>query len=307
MTRRIVRVLIFAACFLYGSRSMAVLMMEPAPALPIELTPTTQAINYELLGGSLRIHLRGTSLLPHVEGDALVRNRPEGTHAQIVFSGLVPAARLGPEYLTYVVWAVSPEGAAINLGELIPRGTACQMTVTTRLRVFALIVTAEPYFAVSKPSAAVVIEGDSSQLQEKATVPIEIKYEGSEDANVTPVDLRTLPADPRTPPHLLQARRALQIAAAAGAEATAPDVFGKAHNLWNEAEDDFAIGKSRAVVEAEACAAIEATEEVRLITVQRREQKELENALLKSEATDRQLMREEAGKSVLPSDSGQSR
>jgi hypothetical protein len=112
------------------------------------------AINYFHRNGSTKIGFQGTSLLPGAKGSAKVDAKAGRTSIDANFEGLSPANGFGPEYLTYVLWGITPEGRPVNLGEVLPTGSKDknQITVTTNLQVFGLIVTAEPYFAVTMPS-----------------------------------------------------------------------------------------------------------------------------------------------------------
>jgi hypothetical protein len=115
------------------------------------------AINYWHRSGSTKIGFAGTSLLPQGKGEASVTSKGQ-TFIDAKFEGLVPANSFGPEYLTYVLWAITPQGRPVNLGEVMPGGSKAEMKVTTALQQFALIITAEPYFAVSTPSDLVVLQ-----------------------------------------------------------------------------------------------------------------------------------------------------
>ena len=119
---------------------------------------TTKAINYRHHSGSTKIDFRGTALLPDARGEAKVESKQGYIEIDADFDNLQGATRFGPEYLTYVMWAITPEGRATNLGEVILNGTKSKLNVTTELQAFGLIVTAEPYFAVSQPSEIVVME-----------------------------------------------------------------------------------------------------------------------------------------------------
>ena len=119
---------------------------------------TAKAINYRHRGGATKVDFRGTALLPGAHGQAKVESKQGYIEIEVEFDELQGATRFGPEYLTYVMWAVTPEGRATNLGEVILNGTESKLNVTTELQAFGLIVTAEPYFAVSQPSDVVVME-----------------------------------------------------------------------------------------------------------------------------------------------------
>ena len=104
------------------------------------------------------IDFRGTPLLPKARGEAKVESKQGYIEVEVEFDNLVPATKFGPEYLTYVMWAITPEGRATNLGEVLLNDTESKLNVTTELQTFGLVVTAEPYFAVSQPSDVVVME-----------------------------------------------------------------------------------------------------------------------------------------------------
>src|SRR3984957_16047973 len=115
------------------------------------------AINYWHRSGSTKIGFAGTSLLPQGKGQADVTSKGQ-TFIDAKFEGFVPANSFGLEYLTYVLWAITPQGRPVNLGEVMPGGSKAEMNVTTNLQQFALIITAEPYFAVTTPSDLVVMQ-----------------------------------------------------------------------------------------------------------------------------------------------------
>ena len=122
---------------------------------------TTQAINYRHRSGATKINFQGTTLLPEARGNAEVASKQGAIHINSEFQGLQPASKFGPEYLTYVLWAVSPEGRPVNLGEvLLGQDGKSKLNVTSNLQAFGLIVTAEPYFAVTQPSDVVVMENE---------------------------------------------------------------------------------------------------------------------------------------------------
>ena len=134
-------------------------MQDGVPVYKIQVVAREiPAINYFHRQGSTKIGFEGTELLPGAKGEAKVDAAPGRTTINLHLMGFSPANGFGPEYLTYVLWAISPEGRPINLGEVLPTGSKDknEMTVTTNLQSFGLIVTAEPYFAVTMPSDLVV-------------------------------------------------------------------------------------------------------------------------------------------------------
>ena len=118
---------------------------------------TTKAVNYRHRGGATKVNFAGTPLMPGSRGEAKVESKKGYIEIEVEFDEMVPAQKYGPEYLTYVLWAISPEGRATNLGEILLNAEgAGKLNVTTELQSFGMIVTAEPYFAVSQPSDVVV-------------------------------------------------------------------------------------------------------------------------------------------------------
>ena len=116
------------------------------------------AVNYLHRSGETKIAFEGTSLLPNGKGEATVKSERGGITINAEFKNLTPANGFGPEYLTYVLWGISPDGRPQNLGEVLPAGTKNNITVTTSQQAFGMIVTAEPYFSVSTPSDVVVLK-----------------------------------------------------------------------------------------------------------------------------------------------------
>jgi hypothetical protein len=122
---------------------------------------STEAINYQYRQGPTKIDFRGTVLLPHGKGEATVESKRGRTEIEAKFENLTTPSAYGREYLTYTLWAITPEGAARNLGEIVPGGSnKADLHVTTDLQAFGLIVTAEPYSAARSPSDVVVLENE---------------------------------------------------------------------------------------------------------------------------------------------------
>src|SRR5262249_19082431 len=138
---------------------------------------TTQAINYRHRSGATKIDFRGTPLLPSARGEAKVESKQGYIEIEVEFDALQSATRFGPEYLTYVMWAITPEGRSANLGEVLLNGTKSKLNVTTELQAFGLIVTAEPYFSVTQPSDVVVMENFVRQDTVGKIEEISAKYE----------------------------------------------------------------------------------------------------------------------------------
>ena len=213
------------------------------PALTISVNVverTARAINYRHRGGSTTIDFKGTQQLPAARGEAKVESKQGYIEIEVEFDNLQAASRFGPEYLTYVMWAITPEGRATNLGEVILNGTKSKLNVTTELQAFGLVVTAEPYFAVSQPSDVVVMENtvraDTLGRVEEITTRYELLQKGLYTLNAPPEELKPLPVDRDTPLDLNQARNAVRIARWAHADTDASDSFAKAENALQQAE-----------------------------------------------------------------------
>jgi hypothetical protein len=155
---------------------------------------TTKAINYNHRSGSTKIDFRGTSLLPEARGEATVESKQGVIKIDARMEKLQPATKFGPEYLTYVMWAITPEGRATNVGEVLLNGDKTKLDATTELQSFGLIVTAEPYFAVTQPSDVVVMENfvrhDTAGTIEQVDAKYELLQRGQYTLNVNPAEIK---------------------------------------------------------------------------------------------------------------------
>jgi len=255
---------------------------------------TTKAINYRHRSGSTKVDFQGTALMPRATGDAKVESKQGYLEVDAHFKNMGPAAQYGPEYLTYVLWAITPEGRPKNLGEVVLNGAVnSKLDVTTELQAFGLIVTAEPYYAVTMPSDVVVMENIIRNDTVGKIEEIDAKYEllprGQYTMNVAAGDLRKRAvADPKRPLEVLEARNAVQIAQWTGADRYASDTYQKAVQLLDDAENYQARKhpekKPAAMIAREA---VQTAEDARLITVKRIEEERL--AKEKQASLDREL------------------
>ncbi|MGA3327989.1 MAG: OmpA family protein [Terriglobia bacterium] len=240
----------------------------------IVVARTTQAINYRHRSGSTRINFQGTTLLPEARGNAQVASKQGAIRIESEFQGLQSASKFGPEYLTYVLWAISPEGRPVNLGEVL-FGTdgKSKLNVTSNLQAFGMIVTAEPYFAVTQPSDVVVMENEVRADTKGQFEEVEAKYEllkrGQYELNVNPAELQPISMDSRTPLELYEARNAVRIAKWTGAEHYASDSLNKAKVSLQSAEDYQARrGNKKSEITA-AREAVQTAEDARIISVKK--------------------------------------
>ena len=225
-----------------------------APAEPGNPTPTfrvnvvsrtARAVNYGHRGDSTKINFKGTDLMPGAEGGATVQSKRGDTKVVIELQGLEKPTSFGNEYLTYVLWAISPEGRPVNLGEVLVGGNhRSKLDTTTQLQAFALIVTAEPYYAVRRPSNLVVLENEVRSDTVGTTEAVESKYELIDRGGYIPTGYKFDPVvlNAKLPLEFFEARNAMRIAESAGAEKYAAPSYEKA-TLQMKQADDLAIRK----------------------------------------------------------------
>jgi outer membrane protein OmpA-like peptidoglycan-associated protein len=240
---------------------------------------TTKAINYRNRGGATKVDFRGTPLLPKAHGEAKVESKQGYIEIEVEFRELQPATAYGAEYLTYVMWAITPEGRATNLGEVLLNGTSSKLNVTTELQSFGLIVTAEPYFAVTQPSDVVVMENTIRPDTLGTVVPVEAKYEllkrGQYTLNVNAADIKPMRLDRNVPLELYEARNAVQIARWTGAPQYAAETFQKAVDGLANAEGNLNRKTGRKAIATVAREAVQMAEDARIITIKKMEEESL--------------------------------
>src|SRR5438105_3981450 len=212
------------------------------------------AINYQHRSGSTTIDFKGTPLLPDSRGEAKVESKQGYIEVNVEFDKLQPASRFGPEYLTYVLWAISPEGRAVNLGEVLLNGDNSKLHVSSDLQAFGMVVTAEPYFSVTQPSDVVVMQNALRPETRGQVEQIQAKYEllqrGQYSVNVPPGELKPIALDPKTPLEIYEARNAVRIARWAVADKDAADSFAKAEQSLNQAENYLARKQTKPSITA---------------------------------------------------------
>jgi outer membrane protein OmpA-like peptidoglycan-associated protein len=236
---------------------------------------TTAAINYRPRSGKTRVDFVGTPLLPLSRGYAEVSGEKGYIEVDAHFDKLEPARKFGTEYLTYVLWAITPEGRATNLGEVQVDDNDARIKVTTELQSFGLIVTAEPYFAVTQPSDVVVMENVVRDNTKGSVETVQAKYEllqrGSYLMNQS-ANFKVKPLEPGAPLDLAEARNAVELARIAGADRYASDTFAKATGLLANAEAAREKRKRGNEVMMPARQAAQTAEDARLIAVRRQEE-----------------------------------
>jgi len=163
-------------------------MGASAPTFQVTVVSrSVQAVNYQHRSGASRVDFSGTDLMPSANGEAKVASKRGSIEIDAEFGSLQAPTIFGNEYLTYVLWAISPEGRAVNLGEvLVGDNHRSKLRVTTDLQAFALIVTAEPYYAVRQPSNVVVLENVVRDTTKGTTEAVNAKYELMERGGYIP-------------------------------------------------------------------------------------------------------------------------
>jgi outer membrane protein OmpA-like peptidoglycan-associated protein len=219
--------------------------------------------------------------MPEARGEAKVESKQGVIKIDARMERLEPATKFGPEYLTYVMWAITPEGRATNVGEVLLNGDKTKLDATTELQSFGLIVTAEPYFAVTQPSDVVVMENFVRKNTVGTIEEVDAKYEllqrGQYTLNVNPADIKPVRLDSKVPLELYEARNAVQIARWTGAGRYAPDTFQKAVQGLDNAEGYLTGKAGRKPIGTVAREAVQMAEDARIITVRKIDEERLAN------------------------------
>ncbi len=268
-----------------NSQSLALEPMAHTPTFRVTVVSRSiQAVNYKHRGGATKLDFAGTDLMPEANGQAKVESKKGYIEIEVEFGNLQKPTTFGNEYLTYILWAISPEGRAVNLGEiLVGDNHRSKVDVTTDLQAFALVVTAEPYYAVRQPSNVVVIENVVREDTKGTTEAMHTKYELLERGGYIPTGYKFDPVilNARLPLEFFEARNALRIAQSEGAETYANDTYQHAVRLMDKVDQDATdkhtdrkamIGVAREVVQT--------AEDARAITVKKIDQERQDNERL---------------------------
>jgi outer membrane protein OmpA-like peptidoglycan-associated protein len=264
------------------SNSQAVEPMEHTPTFRVTVVSRSiQAVNYQHRGGATKMDFAGTDLMPQARGEAKVESKKGYIEIEVEFANLENPTTFGNEYLTYILWAISPEGRAVNLGEiLVGDNHRSKVDVTTDLQAFALVVTAEPYYAVRQPSNVVVLENVVREDTKGTTEAMHTKYDLLERGGYIPTGYKFDPVvlNTKLPLEFFEARNALRIAQSEGAETYAHDSYQHASRLMDQVDAD-AVSKhsDRKAMIGVAREVVQTAEDARAITVKKIEQERLEN------------------------------
>ncbi len=267
------------------TNSQPTIALEPISPTPVfrvnVVSRNVQAVNYRHRSGATKLDFAGTDLMPSAHGEAKVNSKRGSIEIEAEFGNLQRPTSFGNEYLTYVLWAISPEGRALNLGEvLLGDNHRSKVNVTTDLQAFALVVTAEPYYAVRQPSNVVVLENVVRENTKGTTETVNVKYELMERGGYIPTGYKFDPVvlNARLPLEFFEARNALRIARSEGAEQYASDSYQHAVQLMNNT-DEYATAKhlDRKPLIAVAREAVQTAEDARAIAVKKLDELRLAN------------------------------
>jgi outer membrane protein OmpA-like peptidoglycan-associated protein len=247
---------------------------------------TVTAIGYPA-GKSIEVDLTGTGLMAAGSGQAKVKAGTGATGVETEFQSMAQATTFGTEFLTYVLWAVSPDGRSNNLGEiLINKDGKGKLTTTTAFQTFSLFVTAEPYFAVRFPSEMVVLQNELKKNTKAKIFPVNdyplmrrSQYQKMGNPLALTLDLKNVPLN------MYEARNAVEIAQSRGADKYAPEIFSKAKGSLQMAENSLAQKENEKVIISNARQTVQFAEDARRLTEQRKEEERIANEKAAAAAT----------------------
>ena len=249
------------------------------------------AVNYKHRSDSTHVGFSGTALLPAAKGEAKVQSERGKMQINAKFSGLVPANTFGPEYLTYVLWAITPDGSPRNLAEILPDDKKNNIDVTTDLQTFGMIVTAEPYYAVTQPSDVVVMQNvilDKTQgVIEQVNAHYNLLPRGAYTQIAGPgAVLRPITRNEKSPLELYEAHNAVNLARLAGADKYSPEIMAQAmQDLTNADQIDQSHKGDKKQEISYAREAVERAEDARINSLRKQEElKQQENTQEKEAA-----------------------
>jgi len=255
---------------------------------------TTKAINYHHRTGSTTVDFRGTELMPTAKGEAKVASQMGSTKIETYLDKMTPPSQYGPEFMTYVLWGITPEGRPENLGEMVLQGDHAKLLSTTSLQTFGLIVTAEPYFAVTQPSDVVVAENFVNKETAGTIEQVDAKYELLQRGQYI-MDrgrYQAIKVNPKGPLQLAEAQNAVEIARLAGADKYAADTFQKAQVSLQNAEGFLRKGGDKKRSETNAREAAQMAEDARIITFRKIREEQLAAERAASAAREAQAQAE---------------
>jgi outer membrane protein OmpA-like peptidoglycan-associated protein len=253
---------------------------------------TAKAVTYRRGSGAVKVSISGTDLMPRITGLAQVENKGSRVEIGVDFQGIEDATKFGFEYLTYVLWAISPQGRAVNLGEVQVKNGNAEIKAITDMQTFALVVTAEPYFAVSQPGDEVVAQNAEQAGGENINATYSLIGRGVYSSSNTKIENVIFGIDRKTPTELFEARNAVRIANNANAAKYASAAIAKANQQLQDAEESYRQKRDKKMVISQARDAVQTAEEARVMSVK---QKAEEDAQAQA-AAEKQAAEERAAK-----------
>lgn len=237
------------------------------------ISKSIKAVGYGVGGGSTKVIFLGTSAAPQASGEAKVEAKKLGTDIDLKVKGLPQPTSLGAEFLTYVLWTITPDGNTTNLGEIpIDKNGNGKFDVTAQSQTFAMIVTAEPYFAVALPSEVVVLENDTKKNTKGKIFPDNdyklmkrTQYAKLGNPLALSPDLKKVPLD------MYEARNAVDIAKSQKAEQYAPEIYSKATSSLQMAENALSSTQDKSQILTNARQTIQFAEDARALSAERQE------------------------------------
>lgn len=276
--------------------------VTPTPIFRVEVVQrTTAAINYLHRGGSTRVDFQGTPLMADAKGKATVESVRGVIHISADFKRMTPPSSFGPEYLTYVLWAISPDGRPVNLGELTlsdyGNGSDSKIETTSDIQTFGMIVTAEPYYGVTQPSDVVVMENivrpDTQGVREEINARYELLPRGTYTSHGHAAGFVPIRVGKKDPFELYEAENAVQLARIAGAQKYAADSFNNAVSALDQARRYQTQKPGQKPVITMAREAVVRAEDARVVAI-RRAHDEAEQARLAAERERAEAARNQA-------------
>src|SRR6267142_116420 len=237
------------------------------------VSKSVKAIGYRVGGGSTKVDLKGTDLMPEATGEIKVAAKAGATNIDVKIKDITPPSNLGAEFLTYVLWVVTPDGRTGNTGEiLINKNGEGKLYATTPGQTFAMIVTAEPYFAVRAPSEMVVLENNTRKNTKGEIFPVnDFKLMRRAQYEELGNPLAMTPDIERVPLQVYEARNAVDIAKSRGAEKDAPEIFTKASASLQMTENAVTSKADKTEIMSAARRTIQFAEDARALAAQRQE------------------------------------
>jgi len=251
------------------------LLAQGKPQVPDSsvVKKSIKAVGYEVGGGATKVIMVGTSAARNASGEAKVEAKNGGTEIELKVKGMPQPTTLGGEFLTYVLWIVTPDGSTTNLGEIpIDKNGEGKLNTSAQSQTFAMGVTAEPYSAVSLPNEIVVLVNDTTNKTKGKIYPENSyklikrsQYAKSGNPLALTPDLKNVPLD------MYEARNAVDIARSQGAEKYAPEIFSKAAGSLQMAENSLTAKDDKGKVVTNARQTIQFAEDARALSAERQE------------------------------------